>query len=183
VIDLTVASLLIILLSWVFILVILIYGITGRPIFFRQQRIGRNERSFTILKFRTLVDGPEDVQTRRFPFGSFLRMTSIDELPQLINILKGEMSLIGPRPLPVGYLHLFSSFQRRRHAVRPGITGLAQVNGRTEISWQKKFELDVQYVEQMSFLLDMRIAIQTIALLLSFRQDVSLEEKPFTGEE
>jgi lipopolysaccharide/colanic/teichoic acid biosynthesis glycosyltransferase len=181
--DLVFAVVLLIMLSWLLGLVMLIYIFSiGRPIFFRQARIGKGERVFSIIKFRTLTDGSGDLSSRKFPFGTFLRATSIDELPQLINVIKGEMSLIGPRPLPIEYLHLFTGVQRMRHSVRPGITGLAQVNGRTEITWEKKFDLDKHYIQEMSLSLDIKIAIRTIVVLLSFRRDESLKEKPFTGE-
>src|SRR5205085_2704018 len=111
----------------------------------------------------------------------FMRYTSRDELPQLINILKGEMSLVGPRPLPVAYLVRFNETQRRRHLVMPGITGLAQVNGRNSITWEEKFDFDLYYVNNLSIVLDITIILKTIVLLLSFRKDSSLQEKEFTG--
>jgi len=114
--------------------------------------------------------------------GNLLRRTSLDELPQLWNVMKGEMSLVGPRPLPVQYLPLFSPEQRRRHSIRPGITGLAQVNGRHGISWEEKFSYDLYYVQHVSFLYDVHIMAMTVGLLFSFKRDVSLEEKAFTGK-
>ena len=152
------------------------------PVFFVQQRIGRGERTFELYKFRTLSNNQEvEWNSRRFLFGDLLRSLSLDELPQLWNVLKGNMSIIGPRPLPVEYLPLFSDKQRERHQIRPGITGWAQVNGRHSISWKQKFELDNYYVHHISFGLDLLILFKTIVLLLSFRKDNSLAEQKFTG--
>lgn len=181
--DLALAGLLILGLSWVFLLIILAY-LAGnhRPILFIQPRIGWNEKIFSLIKFRTLAEDdrlPPD--QRRFSFGDFLRRTSLDELPQLWNVLKGDMSFIGPRPLLVEYLPLFSPEQRKRHDIRPGITGWAQVNGRHSISWSEKFKLDLYYLHHISFLLDVKIFFKTIRLLLSFKKDTSLREKKFTG--
>ena len=139
----------------------------GKPFFF-QMRPGRNARIFRLVKFKTMNDR-RDASGQLLPdeqrltaIGKFIRKTSLDEIPQLINVLKGDMSLIGPRPLLVGYLPLYSAFQSRRHEVKPGITGWAQVNGRNAISWEKKFELDVWYADHVSFLLDIRILLLTI---------------------
>ena len=156
----------------------------GRPVFFRQERIGLRDRPFTILKLRTMRTGEGTDAERITPFGAFLRRTSLDELPQLLNVLRGDMSLVGPRPLPSAYLPLYSAEQRRRHEVRPGITGWAQVNGRNGISWERRFELDVWYVDHHSLLLDVRIALMTIAAVFTAR-GVSAEGeatiRPFTG--
>jgi lipopolysaccharide/colanic/teichoic acid biosynthesis glycosyltransferase len=122
------------------------------------------------------------LQERRFALGDFLRYCSLDELPQLWNVLKGEMSLIGPRPLLPEYLPLFTGAQRQRHNVRPGITGLAQVSGRNTVPWEKKFALDREYVENLSLALDSKILVRTILLLFAFKRDVSLDEKPFSGK-
>jgi len=139
----------------------------GKPFFF-QMRPGRNARIFRLVKFKTMNDR-RDASGQLLPdeqrltaIGKFIRKTSLDEIPQLINVLKGDMSLIGPRPLLVSYLPLYSPFQSRRHEVKPGITGWAQVNGRNAISWEKKFELDVWYADHVSFLLDIRILLLTI---------------------
>jgi lipopolysaccharide/colanic/teichoic acid biosynthesis glycosyltransferase len=168
--------------SWLFFLIIIIYCIAFQfPIFFKQERIGRHERSFWIIKFRTLRPSKEALHKRRFFWGDLLRVTSLDELPQIWNVMKGEMSLVGPRPLPVAYLPLFSAAQRPRHTVRPGITGWAQVLGSRGISWEQKFVLDVYYVQHMSLWLDVKIMWMTIVLLLTFRRGVALDEKPFTG--
>ena len=138
----------------------------GKPFFF-QSRPGLNEKIFKIIKFKTMND-KKDIHgnllsdaERLTPIGSFVRKTSLDELPQLINVLKGDMSLIGPRPLLPQYLPLYSNVQRRRHNVRPGITGWAQVNGRNAISWTKKFELDVWYVDNLSFTTDLKVFLTT----------------------
>ena len=139
----------------------------GHPILFQQQRPGLNGRPFKMLKFRTMSEDRYengsylDDNARLTPLGKFLRSTSIDELPELINVLKGDMSLVGPRPLLLEYLPLYNDRQMRRHEVRPGITGWAQVNGRNTLSWQDKFELDVWYVENRSFWLDVRILFLT----------------------
>lgn len=184
VLDVVVSVIALFALSWLFLLLILVYIVTCEfPVFFVQKRIGKDERVFTLLKFRTLKNTSGDLASRRFPLGSLMRSASLDELPQLWNVLCGHMSLVGPRPLPVAYGPLFSLEQRLRHKVRPGITGLAQINGRHTLSWPKKFQLDVDYVRNISFLLDLRIVFKTILLLISFRRDVSLEEKPFQGEQ
>jgi len=140
----------------------------GSPIFFRQQRPGLNEVPFEILKFRTMTDerGADGTlltnEARLTPLGRALRRTSLDELPELVNVLRGEMSLVGPRPLRMEYLPLYDRRQRRRHEVRPGLTGLAQVEGRNHLSWEKRFLLDVRYVEEQRLLLDVQIVLRTI---------------------
>ena len=140
----------------------------GSPVFFRQTRPGLHGQPFEMVKFRTMTDtrGPDGAllpdAERLTPFGRFLRSTSLDELPELWNVLKGDMSLVGPRPLLMEYLPLYSPEQARRHAVRPGVTGWAQVNGRNAISWEDKFELDVWYVDNQSFWLDLKILLLTV---------------------
>lgn len=140
----------------------------GLPIFFIQDRPGQNEKIFPMYKFRTMLDSCDSDgnlladSERITPFGRFLRSTSIDELPELWNVIKGDMSLVGPRPLLVKYLPLYSSEQKRRHEVRPGISGLAQVNGRNAISWQEKFKFDVEYVDNISFFMDCKIILLTL---------------------
>ncbi|MCD8194454.1 MAG: sugar transferase, partial [Tannerellaceae bacterium] len=158
--------------------------------FFLQKRPGKKGRIFKVIKFKTMTDAkdqegnllPDD--KRITPLGKFIRSTSLDELPQLINVLKGDMSLIGPRPLLVQYLSLYNEQQKRRHEVKPGITGWAQVNGRNDISWQKKFELDVWYVDNISFLLDFKILFLTIKKVI-VREGVTsatnVTMEPFTG--
>jgi len=139
----------------------------GKPFFF-QSRPGKNGKVFRIVKFKTMNDKKDNSgkllpdAERLTKVGSFVRKSSLDEIPQLINVLKGDMSLIGPRPLLTQYLHLYSDFQNRRHEVKPGITGWAQVNGRNAISWDKKFEYDVWYVDNMTFFLDMKILFKTV---------------------
>lgn len=183
-IDLSGSVVLLFSLSWLWLAIILLYAITFQfPIFFRQKRIGRQGKPFSLLKFRTLKDTDDDLLHRQFFPGNLLRATSLDELPQLGNVLKGDMSLIGPRPLPVRYLPLFSVEQSLRHSVRPGITGWAQVNGRHGITWPEKFGLDLYYIRHLSFRLDVAIVIKTLRLLFSFRPDVSLHEKEFRGEQ
>ena len=152
----------------------------GSPILFTQERPGKDGKPFVMYKFRTMTDerGPEGEllpdEERLVGFGKFLRSTSIDELPELLNVLKGDMSLVGPRPLLKRYLPLYSERQARRHEVKPGITGWAQVNGRNALSWDEKFELDVWYVENQSFLLDMKILVKTVLQVVR-REGISSE--------
>lgn len=140
----------------------------GSPVLFRQVRPGLNGKPFEMIKFRTMrdaIDGagnPLPDSDRMTPFGSFLRSSSLDELPELWNVLKGDMSLVGPRPLLMEYLPLYSPEQYRRHEARPGVTGWAQINGRNALSWDEKFKLDIWYVDNRSFLLDMKIILLTI---------------------
>jgi len=181
--DRLIAVILFIVLLPVFILIVALYFfLATTPVIFKQRRIGINNTIFTLYKFRTLRNTGSTLQERTFWLGNFLRFTSLDELPQLINILKGDMSFIGPRPLPEEYLPLFSDVQRRRHEVLPGITGLAQINGRHTLAWKDKFAFDIYYVEHVSFVLDFTILVRTIVLILSFKKDISLEEKPFTRD-
>lgn len=144
----------------------------GSPVFFRQKRPGRDARIFEMIKFRTMTDG-RDAAGRLLPdrerltrFGQWLRATSLDELPELLNVIRGDMSLVGPRPLLVQYLDRYTPRQARRHEVRPGITGLAQAMGRNALSWEEKFEWDVRYVEQQSFRLDLKILLLTLKLVV-----------------
>lgn len=154
----------------------------GRPVLFRQRRPGKNGRPFEMIKFRSMTDarsadGVLLEDSLRLPrFGQLLRKTSLDELPELWNVLKGDMSLVGPRPLLMEYLPLYNDRQRRRHDVRPGITGWAQINGRNALSWQEKFELDVWYVENQSLWLDCKILIATIAQIIRPR-GINQEDK------
>ena len=134
----------------------------GRPVLFRQERAGKGGRIFTMLKFRTMRAGDGTDAERLTRIGRFLRATSLDELPQLLHVLSGKMSLVGPRPLPSRYLPRYSPEQARRHEVRPGITGWAQVNGRNALSWDEKFRLDVWYVDNRSFFLDLKILFLTV---------------------
>lgn len=166
--DFLIALVALVLLSPIFIIVLILLSIynNGKPFFF-QQRPGKKEKIFKVIKFKTMND-KKDVEgnllsdeLRLTKVGNFVRKTSLDELPQLLNVLKGDMSLIGPRPLLVEYLSLYDNNQKRRHNVRPGITGLAQINGRNAISWKKKFEYDVQYVDNLSFISDVKIFFKT----------------------
>jgi undecaprenyl phosphate N,N'-diacetylbacillosamine 1-phosphate transferase len=159
---------------------LLFFANKNSGVFFTQLRPGKNEKVFKLIKFKTMTDEKDengnllpDAQ-RLTKIGKFVRSTSLDELPQLINVLKGDMSLIGPRPLLVKYLPLYSDFQKRRHEVRPGITGWAQVNGRNAISWQRKFELDVWYVDNISFKTDIKIFFMTILKVIR-RKDINSE--------
>jgi len=171
---------------------VLIHRKLGSPILFRKTRPGKDGKPFLMIKFRTMLDAvdkqgnplPDD--QRMTPFGRFLRSTSLDELPELWNVLKGEMSLVGPRPLLMEYLPLYSREQYRRHEVRPGVTGWAQVNGRNAISWEDKFKLDVWYVDNQSFLLDLKILFLTVKKVL-IRDGISGEGEAtmskFTGNQ
>lgn len=162
----------------------------GRPVLFAQNRPGFQGRIFRMYKFRSMTDARDKQgkllpdEDRLTPFGEKLRSTSLDELPELLNILKGDMSLVGPRPLLVQYLPLYNKRQSRRHEVKPGITGLAQINGRNSISWEEKFEYDVQYVETLSFAEDVRILFETVAKVLR-REGINSENsatmEDFTG--
>lgn len=140
----------------------------GSPVLFRQKRPGLNEKIFTLYKFRTMTDDKDNNgellpnHIRLTKFGRFLRSTSLDELPELFNVLKGDMSLVGPRPLLIEYLPLYNRNQKRRHCVRPGLSGLAQVNGRNAITWEEKFNYDIEYVDNISFFLDFIIIIRTL---------------------
>lgn len=146
--------------------------IAGKPLLFHQQRVGLDGSVFSIVKFRTMRKGAGSDKERLTRWGIFLRSTSLDELPELWNVVRGEMSLVGPRPLPVQYLPRYSPEQARRHTVRPGITGWAQINGRNNISWERQFELDLWYIDNRSWLLDLKILLLTPIRVLSFR-DVS----------
>ncbi|CAM3691888.1 TPA: sugar transferase [Vibrio cholerae] len=162
----------------------------GSPVLFRQTRPGLNGQPFEMIKFRTMKDAvdangnPLPDSERMTPFGDKLRNSSLDELPELWNVLKGEMSLVGPRPLLMQYLPLYSKEQARRHEVRPGVTGWAQINGRNAISWEEKFKLDVWYVDNRSFWLDLRVLLLTVKKVI-FKEDISAEGEvtmpPFKG--
>jgi sugar transferase EpsL len=177
------------------ILAVLVRVKLGAPVFFRQKRPGREARIFEMIKFRTMTDGRDAAgqllpdAVRLTPFGKFLRSTSLDELPELLNVLRGDMSLVGPRPLLVHYLPRYSPRQARRHEVRPGITGLAQVKGRNALSWDEKFEWDVSYVETQSFGLDLKILLLTIKTVfiregISAKGDATMPEfAPFGAAE
>lgn len=191
--DLVIASLALLLLFPVLLLVAwLVHRRLGSPVLFRQIRPGLHGKSFEMVKFRTMRDAVDtegnalpDAE-RLTPFGRFLRSTSLDELPELWNVIKGDMSLVGPRPLLVEYLPLYSAEQARRHEVRPGVTGWAQVNGRNAVSWPEKFALDIWYVDNRSLLLDIWILLLTIKKVF-VREGISAEGQMtasrFTGDE
>lgn len=180
-----------IVLSPVFlVLAILVRSQLGSPVIFKQERPGLNGRIFTLYKFRSMSDArdengnllPDDVRLTRF--GKILRSTSLDELPELVNILKGDMSIVGPRPLLVRYLPLYNEHQARRHEVRPGFTGYAQVHGRNAITWEDKFDKDVYYVDHVSFLVDWRIILRTVLTVLKregISSSSSVTMEPFRG--
>jgi len=177
--DKILALFLIIIFSPIYIIVsLLILWKMGIPILFRQKRPGYKERIFGIYKFRTMTNEKDKDgnllpdEQRLIGVGKFIRSTSLDELPQLFNVLKGEMSFVGPRPLLIEYLELYNDKQKKRHDVKPGITGWAQVNGRNAISWEQKFEYDVWYVENQSFLLDIKILWMTFLKVIK-RNDIS----------
>jgi lipopolysaccharide/colanic/teichoic acid biosynthesis glycosyltransferase len=168
-IDLILSLIAIILLFPVFLIVaVLVKAKLGSPVIFKQKRPGKNEKIFMMYKFRTMTDKrnengellPDELRLTKF--GKILRSTSLDELPELFNILKGDMSIVGPRPLLIQYLPLYNEQQRRRHEVRPGLSGLAQISGRNAITWEQKFELDIKYVDTVSFLSDWKIIFLTI---------------------
>jgi lipopolysaccharide/colanic/teichoic acid biosynthesis glycosyltransferase len=169
----------IIILLPVFLLIsLLIYFKLGSPIFFIQKRPGKNEEEFNLIKFRTMLDARNKEgnllsdEKRLTPFGEFLRSASLDEFPELINVLKGDMSLVGPRPLLKEYLPLYSDYHARRHELRPGITGLAQINGRNTLNWEDKFDYDIEYIDNYSLLLDFKILFKTIFKVFK-REDIN----------
>lgn len=186
--DFLCAFIALIVLSPVFVITAILVKIKlGSPILFKQERPGLNEQIFTLYKFRTMTDECDEKgellpdEFRITKFGKALRATSLDEFPELINILKGDMAVVGPRPLLVRYLPLYNDEQRKRHLVRPGFTGYAQVNGRNAISWEEKFKLDVDYVENVTFLRDWKIIFKTVKTVIksegiSSETNVTMEE-------
>jgi sugar transferase EpsL len=186
--DFSVSAILLTLLWPVFLWIAVLVRLNlGSPVFFRQMRPGRNGQPFMIYKFRSLTDdtdargNPLPDEERFTRFSDILRRTSLDELPELFNVLKGEMSLVGPRPLLMHYMDRYDAVQARRHEIRPGITGWAQVNGRNAISWEEKFRLDVWYVDHRSFCLDMKILAATLGQV--FRQQGISEKGHVTARE
>ena len=182
----------IIILSPVLLIVALLVRIKlGSPVIFKQKRPGLNEKIFTLYKFRTMTDAKDEQgnllldEIRLTKFGKLLRSTSLDELPELFNILKGDMAIVGPRPLLVRYLPLYNEHQKHRHDVRPGFTGYAQCNGRNAISWEEKFDLDVYYTKNLTLFMDIKIIIKTVKVVL-FREGISSETsvtmEEFRGE-
>lgn len=168
------------------LIILLLFANDGKPFFF-QKRPGKDEKIFTIIKFKTMKDPKKNEselsnqETRITRIGAFIRKTSLDELLQLVNVLKGDMSLIGPRPLLIDYLPLYNKEQARRHLVKPGITGWAQVNGRTAMSWEEKFAHDVWYVDNLSFSNDLKILLKTIHKVFNREAMSSIEEASFAG--
>ena len=169
------------------VLVILVRVKLGSPVIFKQERPGRDEKIFTLCKFRTMTD-EKDAEGNLLPdsvrltkFGKFLRAASLDELPELFNILKGDMSIIGPRPLLVSYLPYYSEREKKRHSIRPGLTGLAQVSGRNFIDWDKRLEKDVEYVENLSFGMDMKVLKMTVQTVLGHQDEVAEDTNAVEG--
>ena len=185
--DILISLTFIVLFSWLYlILVILVRIKLGSPVLFCQKRPGYKEKIFTLYKFRTMTDKRDEKgnllpdSERLTKFGSMLRSTSLDELPEMFNILKGDMSLIGPRPLLVEYLPYYTEEERLRHSVRPGLTGLAQVSGRNYLAWDKRLARDVEYVNHISFIMDFRIIIKTIMVVFK-KEDVSVDTNVVEG--
>lgn len=190
-IDFILSLIAVILLSPVLLLTAILVAVKlGRPVIFKQKRPGLNEKIFTMYKFRTMTDEKDENgellpdEIRLTNFGKKLRATSLDELPELFNILKGDMAIVGPRPLLVRYLSLYDDFQRQRHLVKPGITGLAQVNGRNAISWEEKFEFDVEYTKKINYKEDIKIFFLTIKSVIR-KEGINSENvatmEPFEG--
>ena len=181
ILDILFSMLFLILFWWLILVIALLVKIKlGSPVIFKQPRPGKNEKIFNMYKFRTMTDEKDDQgnllsdDVRLTKFGKLLRSTSLDELPELFNILKGDMAIVGPRPLLVRYLSLYNEQQKHRHDVRPGFTGYAQVNGRNSITWEEKFDLDVYYTKHVSFLLDLKIILKTVKVVV-FREGISSE--------
>jgi lipopolysaccharide/colanic/teichoic acid biosynthesis glycosyltransferase len=176
-IDIIISLVAIVLLSPLFIIITLLVRLRlGSPIIFKQDRPGKNEKIFTMYKFRTMIDGNHlSDEKRHTKFGRILRSLSLDELPGLLNVIKGDMSLVGPRPLLVEYLNFYSLEHKKRHSVRPGLTGLAQINGRNTISWKEKFDYDIEYVNKITFLKDFKIIFKTIFKVLK-REGVNMNQ-------
>jgi len=192
IVELSAVLLILIITSPIFLLCVILLFVSNRgKVFFIQERVGKNERIFRIIKFKTMNDSKDregnllSDDERLTVVGSFIRKLSLDELPQIINVLKGEMSLVGPRPLLIEYLPLYNAEQRKRHWVKPGITGWAQINGRNSISWAEKFKLDIWYVNNLSFGLDIKILCLTIFKVFSsvgISPVTSVTMEKFTGQ-
>ena len=191
VLDKIIALLTFLIVSPVFVLISLVLFLLQKRVFFIQTRVGKNQKRFSIYKFQTMSeerDGegkllPDD--TRITSFGKFLRATSLDELPQLFNVLQGSMSLVGPRPLLPDYAHLYSEYQNQRHQVLPGITGYVQVKGRNALTWEERFDLDVYYVQHISFIFDCKILFLTFITIFDFnksRPQKGISIEPFEGQ-
>jgi undecaprenyl phosphate N,N'-diacetylbacillosamine 1-phosphate transferase len=190
--DIIISIAAIIIFSPIFLIVTILVRVKlGSPVMFKQQRPGMNEKIFMMYKFRTMTDERDENgellsdSVRLTKFGKFLRSTSLDELPEFLNILRGDMSIIGPRPLLVQYLPLYNKHQKRRHEIRPGLSGLAQVSGRNTISWEDKFNLDVSYVDSISFTNDIKIILLTLKKVI-VREGINSENtatmEPFKGK-
>ena len=183
ILDFILSLIALIILSPVFLIIAILVRIKlGKPVIFRQQRPGKDEKIFTLYKFRTMTDKKDENgnllpdSERLTKFGKVLRSTSLDELPELINIIKGNMSIVGPRPLAVKYLPYYTEEERKRHSVRPGLTGLAQINGRNCLDWKKRFEYDVEYVNSISISKDLKIIFKTIIKVFN-REDIVVRGK------
>ena len=180
--DIICALLALTVFCWLYAMVAVLVKVKlGSPVIFKQARPGKNEKIFNLYKFRTMTDEkdengnplPDEIRLKKF--GKFLRKTSLDELPAAINILKGDMSVVGPRPLLVEYLSRYNSKQKRRHEVRPGLSGLAQVNGRNACSWEEKFDYDIQYVDKITFIGDVKIVFKTVFKSFFKQEGISSE--------
>ena len=187
ILDILISLTFIVLFSWLYLILVIIVRIKlGSPVLFCQERPGYKEKIFKLYKFRTMTDKRDEKgnllpdSERLTKFGSMLRSTSLDELPEMFNILKGDMSLIGPRPLLVEYLPYYTEEERLRHSVRPGLTGLAQVSGRNYLAWDKRLARDVEYVNHISFIMDVRIIIKTIMVVFK-KEDVSVDTNVVEG--
>ncbi|MBQ7615509.1 MAG: sugar transferase [Butyrivibrio sp.] len=186
--DILISGVFIILFCWLYIiLAILVRVKLGSPVLFRQQRPGKDEKIFNMIKFRTMTD-KRDAQGKLLPdkermtsFGLFLRKTSLDELPEMFCILKGDMSFIGPRPLLVEYLPYYTEREKLRHKVRPGLTGLAQASGRNSVDWDTRFELDATYVENLSFLMDLKVIVMTFKTVFGHTDQVAEDTNAVEG--
>lgn len=191
ILDFVLSLMALVILSPVLLIVAILVRVKlGSPIIFRQKRPGLNEKIFTMYKFRTMTDKKDQFgellpdNERLTKFGKLLRAMSLDELPELWNILKGDMSIVGPRPLLVQYLPLYNKEQRKRHNVKPGLTGLAQINGRNAIAWEEKFDLDIKYINEISFLKDVKIVLSTVNKVFvreGISSSVSDTMEPFCG--
>ena len=180
--DIIISLIFILCFWWLYVVIAILVRIKlGSPILFKQDRPGLNEKIFKMYKFRTMTDAKDSLGNlltdaeRLTKFGKFLRSTSLDEIPELWNVIKGEMSLVGPRPLLVSYLGKYNDYEKRRHEVRPGITGWAQVNGRNNTTWEERFKNDIYYVEKISFQLDLKIIAKTFFKVLK-RSDINQSE-------
>ncbi len=187
--DIVCALAALIVFSWLYIIIAILVRIKlGSPVIFKQARPGKDEKIFNLYKFRTMTDErdengellPDDVRLTHF--GRLLRKTSLDELPEAFNILKGDMSVVGPRPLLVKYLERYNKHQKRRHEVRPGLTGLAQINGRNAISWEEKFDRDVKYVDSITFIGDVTIIFKTVWKAFFKEEGINAEGQATMGE-